>query len=502
MILGIMSLSSVASGAESRALDDLGDIGVDGTTVTERTIYGTTVDIDFTTGTMTARTYGSGPTAFDGAGGSSNVLLDPDSVSGALGRFVSTSSATSGYFSDVTPIDFTFSTPIQSFGLTTVDLMETGLPVAETVTFRAYNSSDVLVAEQIRTGPQGASGLDLNWLVTSSQQDIVRVSLSGTITSGDGYGIDDVVVGLPTADHAVWGNNEYGQISTTPPSGDFTDVAAGANHTVALRADGTVVAWGRDDGGQVTNTPTSNDFVAVGAGHSRSMAIREDGSIVVWGDVTGTPTGDFVEVAGGLNHYVALSSDNSLASWGNDTYGQVGDTPTSDDFVAVDATLRHSIALREDGTIVAWGIDDGSLNDYGQVTDTPTGDGFIAVAAGGYHNLALLADGSIFSWGRDDRGQVTDTPTGNDFIAIAGGYTHSLALKSDGTIVAWGSDNWGQVSLAPTTAEFATIAAGKHSIGLVPEPGTLSVLALGGFGMFFRRRHQSQGQAALGENQA
>jgi alpha-tubulin suppressor-like RCC1 family protein len=492
-LVPVLLFASIVLGAESRAVDGLEDIGADGTLVTSRIVNGVTVDIATASGTMTAWTYDEPPTAFVGPGGSSNAPLNPENVSGT--RFISTSGPPSGYFQNVQPITFTFSQPVQSFGLTTLDLMTTNLGATETVTLQAFNTSGDTVGQVTRSGPQGAEGVDLDWLVQSNGQDIVGGTLTGAIVTGGGYGIDDLVLGRPTGNLSVWGNDEYSQVGSTPTSGNFKAVAAGSYHNLVLKTDGSLAAWGADGHRQVSDTPTGNDFVAIGAGHSHNVALQADGSIAAWGSdgrgkVSNAPSvGQFAAVAAGVGHSVALSSDGSLVSWGSDDYGLVADTPSGVDFKAVDATLWHTVALKDNGTIVSWGIDGGSGDDYGQVTDTPSESDFIAIAAGGYHNLALQADGSLVSWGRDLEGQVSDTPTGNDFVAIAAGYYHSLALKSDGTIVPWGLDEWGEIMHAPPGTEFTAISAGKfHSIALVPEPATLSLLALGGLAILKRRK--------------
>jgi hypothetical protein len=65
----------------------------------------------------------------------------------------------------------------------------------------------------------------------------------------------------------------YGQ--ATPPEGnDFVTVSAGGGHSLALKADGSIVGWGRSDFGQAT-PPSGNDFVAVSAGGWHSLAIKE-----------------------------------------------------------------------------------------------------------------------------------------------------------------------------------------------------------------------------------
>jgi alpha-tubulin suppressor-like RCC1 family protein len=489
-LIPVLLFASIVLGAESRAVDTfLVDVGDDGTPVASRIINGVTAYIATASGTMGARTYDGGLTAFVGPGGSSNTPLNPENVSGT--RFVSTSISPSGYFQNIQPITFTFSEPVQSFGLTTLDLMTTNIGATETVTLQAFNASGDTVGQVTRSGPQGEEGVDLDWLVQSNGQDIAKATLTGAIVTGGGYGIDDLMVGRPTGNLSVWGKDAYGQTANTPVNGSFKAIAAGPEHNLALRTDGTIAAWGRNDFGEVSDTPTESGFVAIGAGHSSSIGIQANGSVSTWGAVWGDQptTGTYTAVAAGHSHWIALNTNGALITWGSDSYGRVTDTPTGNDFVAVDACMWHSVALREDGTIAAWGVDDSSSLDSGQVTDTPTSDGFVAIAAGGHHNLALRDDGSLVSWGKDLSGQVSETPTGNDFIAVAAGYYYSLALKSDGSIVSWGDDRYGQVTYMPTVGSFTDIAGGRHGIALVPEPTTLSFLALGGLAMVRRRKN-------------
>jgi hypothetical protein len=257
---------------------------------------------------------------------------------------------------------------------------------------------------------------------------------------------------------AAWGSDEYGQ-STAPGGDSFVAVAAGAYHSLALRADGSIAAWGWDHEGQAS-PPAGNDFVAVAAGAVHSLALRADGSIAAWGDNTwdqATPPAgnDFVAIAAGWEHSLALRADGSIAAWGNNSDGQAS-PPAGNDFVAVAGGAAHSLALRANGSIVAWGRED-------EIEDTPRGRGFVAVASAFLHSLALRADGSIVGWGWDYFGQAS-APAGNDYVAIAAGATHSLALRADGSIAGWGRDDAGQAS-PPAGRTFVSVSAGgQHSL--------------------------------------
>ena len=81
-----------------------------------------------------------------------------------------------------------------------------------------------------------------------------------------------------------WGSNFSGE--TTIPSG-LTDVVAidgGANHSLALKSDGTVVAWGDNTYGQIDVPPGLSNVVAIAAGVYYNLALKSDGTVVAWGD--------------------------------------------------------------------------------------------------------------------------------------------------------------------------------------------------------------------------
>jgi hypothetical protein len=60
-------------------------------------------------------------------------------------------------------------------------------------------------------------------------------------------------------------------------------IAAGGNHTVALKNDGTVVSWGVYGLAQQAVPAGLSNVVAIATGDYHSMALRSDGTIVAWG---------------------------------------------------------------------------------------------------------------------------------------------------------------------------------------------------------------------------
>lgn len=53
----------------------------------------------------------------------------------------------------------------------------------------------------------------------------------------------------------------------------FTAIAAGYEHSLAMKSDGSIVAWGQNNYGQAT-PPDGNDFLAIAAGEEHSLALR------------------------------------------------------------------------------------------------------------------------------------------------------------------------------------------------------------------------------------
>jgi alpha-tubulin suppressor-like RCC1 family protein len=235
-------------------------------------------------------------------------------------------------------------------------------------------------------------------------------------------------------------------------------IAAGEGHSVALKADGTVVAWGVNDQGQATVPSGLTGVVAIAAGSAHSLALKSDGTVVGWGAndnrQSTVPDGlsGVVAIAAGGYSSLALKSDSTVVGWGDADPVPAGLAGV----VAIAAGGANSLALKSDGTVVAWGT-------LGQswVPDGLTG--VVAIATGPSHSLALKSDGTVVAWGQiwNFTNVVPATvPTGlTGVVAIAAGGWHSLALKSDGTVVAWGDNAYGESTVPGGLTGVVEIAA-------------------------------------------
>lgn len=331
--------------------------------------------------------------------------------------------------------------------------------------------------------------------------------LAGLLASG----VALVAALSPAAQAAVtpstlvgWGANDARQLAAGAPASvtsprslpgvaGVVDVAAGAAHTVALRADGSVWTWGANDVHQLGDGTRAN----------RSAPRRVDGIAAV-AAVAATGATTF-----------ALRRDGSVWAWGDDSYGQLGRGTTGahapapvaiglTGIGAISAGESFVLALRDDGTVVSWGRNDyGQLGrDTGAATESGTPApvqgiaGASAVAAGGYSAYAVVA-GGVRAWGYAANGALGspathDGTTGAEWVAtpvpvagvggsgaladvtaVSGGTEHALALRADGTVVGWGGNATGELGQGAAGPANAYAPLAVPGLGGIAEVGAL-----------------------------
>lgn len=302
-----------------------------------------------------------------------------------------------------------------------------------------------------------------------------------------------------------------GSFTTLPAPVDltcFVQIAAGATHSMGIKADGTLWAWGANEAGQLgignqTNQSipkqvgTANNWQNVSAGLQHTVAIKTNGTLWAWGSnangrlgngVTsavattqpvqiGTAT-NWKSVEAGEGHTIALKTNGTLWGWGFNAVGSVGDGSTTDRSVPVQigtgttwqniyTGAYHSFAMKTDGTLWAWG-----LNAYGQLGDGTTVSksspvqiaitGIVSFAAGGFHAVAVKTNGTLWAWGNNEAGQVGNntivdksTPaqigTSTTWTIAGAGDQHSMAVTANGVLYSWGLNSSGQLGIGSTT---------------------------------------------------
>jgi hypothetical protein len=282
----------------------------------------------------------------------------------------------------------------------------------------------------------------------------------------------------PQTQVARWGENVFDAGWSKEP---FEEIAAGWQHTVARRSDGSLAAWGRNYWGQCTvpALPLGLRYVEVAAGGEHTIARRSEGSVLAWGknqygqcDVPALPPGvAFVEVAAGKDHSVARRSDGTVVAWGWNAGGQcdVPPLPAGITYVQVAAGFAFTVARRSDGSIVAWGNNDSGQCD---VPPLPSGIVYLDVASGLHHAVARRSDGLVVAWGSNTEGQcnVPPLPIGLRYAQVSAGLAHTVARRSDGSIVAWGGNGFGQCDVPglPAGQVYIEVAAGTTTITWTP----------------------------------
>jgi len=373
---------------------------------------------------------------------------------------------------------------------------------------------------------------------TTQRNTPVPVSiLSNSVTSvaAGGYQGQGLSLALQGGQVFAWGSNSNGQLGNgsttdsstpTPVSGlssSVTSIAAGSYHSLAIQA-GQAFAWGRNSNGQLGNGTTADSSTPT--------------------PVSGLSSG-VTAIAAGSAHSLAIVN-NAVYAWGHNDSGQVGDGSHTANFTSpvelptltsnvtsIAAGYSHSLAIMN-GALYAWGYnDDGELGDstnsarWSPTAITTLSSNVTAIAAGTYHSLAVQ-NGHVYAWGYNGQGELgngtrTDSNTPTlvpglaDIVQVAASWESSYALAADGSLYAWGGNSSGQLGIddsgeialhtqwfpltptqvpAPAGYKFTSISSDTFGFDTlatlapipVPEPASLTLLALASTALLPRRR--------------
>ncbi|MEI6395747.1 MAG: immunoglobulin domain-containing protein [Verrucomicrobiota bacterium] len=297
-------------------------------------------------------------------------------------------------------------------------------------------------------------------------------------------------------------------------------IAGGGEHSLALRADGTVAAWGDNRYGQ-TNIPAGlTNVVAIAGGAYHSLAL------VAYGPPAVTPKlADRIVVAGlgrmyfqpavvgarpmayqwqfnglplpGATNGLLVLTNVSPAQAGlyalsvSNAFGSV--TAATSRLAVVPVWIRtqpQSLMAQLGGTatltVEVQGIEPlsyqwrfngvnlaGATNAALVLTNLQArqGGSYSVLVSNPYGSAisqdAWLEFGTTLAWGDNAYGQ-TNIPAGlTNVVAIAGGGGHSLALRADGTVAAWGYNGDGRTNVPAGLTSVVAVAGGYyHSLAL------------------------------------
>ncbi|MGA2005992.1 MAG: hypothetical protein ABSH27_00325 [Solirubrobacteraceae bacterium] len=305
---------------------------------------------------------------------------------------------------------------------------------------------------------------------------------NGQLGNSDGNGVSTGEVGFTFVD--------------IPSGAAVTDIAAGANHSLAISA-GRLWAFGDDHDGQLGTTPdTGANPTPTVVRFPRLFPDRPNEQPVV------------TQVAAGANDTFAVISNGALFAFGDNSDGQLGvstgfgtndPTPTRvnlpDQVTQVAAGADYTLALTSTGQLYAFGD-----NEYGQLgiptavqkTATPTlvslpqEKGVVTqVAAGGGQTLVVTSSGQLYTFGFNIYGQLGNstsigtqnanpTPTlvtlpgaTGPVVQVSATGNSSLAVTSTGQLFSFGVNYYGQLGRATNNGT----AAPNPDPALVSLPG-------------------------------
>lgn len=346
----------------------------------------------------------------------------------------------------------------------------------------------------------------------------------------------NLVPQLQTPNLMVWGGNQYGQLGNNTVvwrSSPIQTVAAGANWksiaasyigaASSVKNDGTLWVWGYNTQGSLGTNDTSHrsspvqtvalgtNWSAVAAGREHFLAIKSDGTLWCWGpnnkgqlgDNTNSGRSSPVQTAssttlwklsaGGEAHSAAIKTDGTLWMWGLNNSGQLGTNSTTTfasgisspvqtvtfatNWMQVACGYDHTAAVKTDGSLWCWGG-----NAFGQLGDNTIvkksspvqtisgGSNWKFVACGNYITAAVKTDGTLWLWGRNDiygsLGDNTSTNRSSPVQTISGGTNWKTCamrdyivscIKTDGTLWSWGRNYYGNLADNSTTVRSSPV---------------------------------------------
>jgi alpha-tubulin suppressor-like RCC1 family protein len=219
------------------------------------------------------------------------------------------------------------------------------------------NTTDSNIPVQV----SGASGLSGVVGVAAGSNHTVALTSSGAVWAWGSNSNGQLGNGTTTDSNIPLGVGGLGSIMA---------IAAGNNFTVALKnvtLNSSVLAWGSNNNGQLGNGTTTDVYVpaqvsgmvgtgaiGIAAGYDHAVAMKTDGTVWTWGSNSngqlgnGTTTGSVTPVqvsgmsgvaavAAGEKDTVTLKIDSTVWAWGYNLYGQLGNNSTTDSSIPVQA---------------------------------------------------------------------------------------------------------------------------------------------------------------------
>jgi alpha-tubulin suppressor-like RCC1 family protein len=277
-----------------------------------------------------------------------------------------------------------------------------------------------------------------NWKqVSAGNQHTAAIKTDGTLWTWGAGGFAQ----LGTNDIT----NRSTPVTTFAGGTNWKQVSAGNQHTAAIKTDGTLWTWGLGTSGRLgdatlTNSSTpvttfagGTNWKQVAAGTQHTAAIKTDGTLWTWGAGS----------SGRLGNSLLTDRSTPVTTFAGGT-----------DWKQVAAGTQHTAAIKTDGTLWTWGL--GSSGQLGDATitnrSTPVttfagGTNWKQISSGGSHIAAIKTDGTLWTWGNGGSGQlgtnditnrstpVTTFAGGTNWKQISFGGSHIAATTYDDPVI-------------------------------------------------------------------
>ena len=229
-------------------------------------------------------------------------------------------------------------------------------------------------------------------------------------------------------------------------------VAAGYQHTVVLKADGSVWATGKNYYGQLGVGKTSD-------------ALEKTATFMPCIDDTGAEIKDAIDIACGSQHTAVIRAGGALWQCGSNVYDQLGTGESGFD------THKTKFVQSKDAS--------------GAITDAE------AVACGFGHTAVIRSNKTLWQCGNNEKGQLGTGESGTDvkstkFVqskdasgaitdaeAVACGYYHTAVIRSNKTLWQCGSNVYGQLGTGNTT-DVKKFVQSKDASGAITDAEAVS----------------------------
>ena len=320
-----------------------------------------------------------------------------------------------------------------------------------------------------------------------------------------------------------WGNNTYGQLGNGTKAGKNTpelvpgfaqpalSISAGADHTCATRADGSLWCWGNSVASQV----------------AQNQNVQCMGDAAVYSTPQKLVASGVSAIAAGAGNTCHVNAKGALLCHGANAQGQLGqgqmvdcwpgcsgqcevigigadkEVKLSANAKSIAAGGSHICAVLVTGDVQCWGSNASGQTGVGKpdrVLKPATVVGLTApvvmAAAGAAHTCALLKGGGLSCWGLNTSKQVGQA-TGYSFAkpqavgsvgggspiakSVASSASHACAVMADGSVVCWGLNNYLQLGVPGAPAgPVGVLALGAPAVAVATGGSfTCAVLASG-----------------------